>query len=443
MNYNQLDELFDRLWPICRSITGPGINQSLSIIKDYIPIEIKKIPTGTQVFDWSVPQEWELERATLKTEDGELILDTDISNIHVLNFSEPFSGVVTFDELEKHLYSDPSYPEAIPYVTSYYVPKWGLCISDKQRKKLRTDVNYIVDIKTKKFDGYLRYGDYLLKGETEKTILLTSYLCHPSLANNELSGPLALASLYKKLESLENRKYSYRFVIFPETIGSISFIANTQSNELSNISAGIVLTCLGGPSSTVSFKHSRRHWVGDESLIDEIVDKICSNEKSFFECRVFTPTGGSDERQFCSPSINLPVIQAARTVYGQYDEYHTSLDNKDFMSINSVLDSVEKIFLFLRIYELESCRLLPRIEGGEPMLGKRNLYPNVNSSSTRNKSDDDKFDGRDQLNLMLNVISLVDGNYSLSSIVDKLNVPYRKIVPIIEELIFKEIISYE
>ena len=165
-----MDSLFDRLWPICRSITGPGISQSLEIMQDYIPITIKEVPTGTEVFDWVVPQEWVLERAILKTETGDVILDTDINNIHVLNFSEPFSGLVTYQELEEHLYSDPSFPEAVPYVTSYYVPRWGLCISDKQRKSLRTDINYIVDIKTKKFDGCLRYGEYFLQGDTSETI---------------------------------------------------------------------------------------------------------------------------------------------------------------------------------------------------------------------------------------------------------------------------------
>jgi len=443
MNYQKLDELFDRLWPICRSITGPGIRQSLEIMQDYIPINIKEIPTGKGVFDWTVPQEWELERATLKTEDGDVILDTDISNIHVLNFSEPFSGIVTYEELEKHLYSNPGFPEAVPYVTSYYEPRWGLCISDKQRKSLRSDINYVVDIKTNKFDGCLRYGEYFLKGKTNETILLATYLCHPSLANNELSGPLVLAAIYNKLKSQKNRKFSYRFIIIPETIGSISFLASSSPKDLSDVVAGVVLTCLGGPSNKVSFKHSRKHWVGQDSLIDAVVEKVCANDKLLYESRNFSPTGGSDERQFCSPAINLPVVQVARTIYGQYDEYHTSLDNKEFMQISSVLDSVEKIHLFLKIYELESRLLLSTIKGGEPMLGKRDLYPSVNSPLTRNMSDDEKFDCREQLNLILNVTSLVDGNHRLSNIAEKLDVPLIKLVPVIEELVEKGVICYD
>ncbi len=441
MNYQQMDSLFDRLWPICRSITGPGISQSLEIMKDYIPITIKEVPTGTKVFDWIVPQEWALERATLKTESGDVILDTHISNIHVLNFSEPFSGVVTYQELEEHLYSDPSFPEAVPYSTSYYVPRWGLCISDKQRRSLRTDINYIVDIKTKKFDGCLRYGEYFLKGDTSETILLTTYLCHPSLANNELSGPLALAAIYNKLKNQKNRKFSYRFVIIPETVGSISFLSQSLPKDLSDIVAGIVLTCLGGPSEKVSFKHSRKHWIGQDSLIDSVIEKICDKDEALYERREFSPTSGSDERQFCSPAINLPVVQAARTVYGQYDEYHTNLDDKEFMKISSVIDSVEKIHIFLKIFELESSHLRSTIKGGEPMLGKRGLYPTVNSSLTRKMSDDGKFDGREQLNLMLNVISLIDGKHRLSDIAIKLDVPLSKVVYIIEELVEKEIIT--
>lgn len=441
MNYQQMDSLFDRLWPICRSITGPGICQSLEIMQDYIPITIKEVPTGTEVFDWIVPQEWVLERATLKTEAGDVILDTDISNIHVLNFSEPFSGVVTYQELEEHLYSDPSFPEAVPYVTSYYVPRWGLCISEKQRRSLRKDINYIVDITTKKFDGCLRYGEYFLQGDTSETILLTSYLCHPSLANNELSGPLALAAIYNKLKNLKNRKFSYRFVIVPETIGSISFLAKSLPKDLSNIVAGIVLTCLGGPSEKVSFKHSRKHWIGQDSVIDSVVEQVCDKDEALYERRGFSPTGGSDERQFCSPAINLPVVQAARTVYGQYDEYHTNLDDKEFMRISSVLDSVEKIYIFLKIFELESSHLRTTIKGGEPMLGKRDLYPTVNSSLTRKMSNDGKFDSREQLNLMLNVISLIDGKHRLSDIATKLDVPLSKVVHIIEELVEKEVIT--
>ena len=443
MNYQQLDHLFDQLWPICRSITGPGITKSIKILQQYVPFEIKETPTGKTVFDWEIPQEWKLNRATLKTEDGELIIDTNVNNLHVLNFSEAYSGVVNFEELESHLYSDPNFPEAIPYVTSYYVPRWGLCISERQKQTLRKDIKYVIDIDTEKFDGALRYGDYTLKGESDETILITSYLCHPSLANNELSGPLALASIYNKLAALESRHFTYRFVVIPETIGSISFLSNTTSTDLEKIVAGIVLTCVGGPSNRISFKHSRRHWLEQESSIDKFLENICRQDNSSYHEREFTPTGGSDERQFCSPSVNLPVIQAARTVYGNYDQYHTSLDTKDFMMISSVMDSIDKIYFFIRAYEIERSYLVSEVKGGELMLGKRGLYPTVNSSLTRRMSSDKKFDSREQLNLMLNVISLVDGQHKLSHIVDLLDASYEQVVPIVEELIEKGLFRNE
>lgn len=437
MNYKKLDDLFEKLWPICRSITGPGITESIKILQEYVPFEIKEIPTGTKVFDWEVPQEWKLNRATLKTEDGQLILDTNVNNLHVLNFSQSYNGVLSFKELEDHLYSDPNLPEAIPYVTSYYCPTWGLCITERQKQTLRKDIKYIVDIDTETYNGALRYGDFTLKGKSEETILITSYLCHPSMANNELSGPLGLVSIYNKLSTQEINYYSYRFLVIPETIGSIGFLFNTSPADLKKINSGIVLNCLGGPSKKISFKHSRRHWVGEESEIDTFVEQVCKQDSKSYHEREFTPISGADERQFCSPSINLSVIQAARTSYEDFDEYHTSLDTKDFMGINSVMDSIDKIYFFIRAYEIEKAFLISKVKGGEPMLGKRGLYPSINSSITRNHSSDENFDNREQLNLMRKIISLVDGKHKLSQIVDKLNSSYEQVVPIVEILILK------
>jgi aminopeptidase-like protein len=443
MYYKELDELFDKLWSICRSITGPGFTRSLKILQDYLPFEIKKIETGTKVFDWTIPQEWELRRATLKTENGEVLVDTNWNNLHVLNFSEPFKGILSYEELESHLYSEPNLPDAVPYVTSYYASRWGLCISDNKKQKLRKDIKYIVEIDTKKYNGALTYGDYILRGQSEQTILISSYLCHPSLANNELSGPLSLVSLYKKLLKMKNRYFTYRFIIVPETIGSISFLSNTPKIELQKIISGMVITCVGGPSNEISFKHSRRHWLGEESKIDNFVESVCAQDVNYYKEREFTPTSGSDERQFCSPAVNLPVIQVAKTLYSEYKEYHTSLDNKSFMNISSVEDSIDKIFFFLRAFELNRSCLVSEVKGGEPMLSSRGLYPSLNSSITRKSSNDNIFDSREKLNLMLSIISLVDGKHNLSSIVEKLNTTYQKVVPIIEDLVEKKIFQNE
>jgi aminopeptidase-like protein len=439
--YDKLDKLFDQLWPICRSISGPGIAQSLEIIKKHIPLEVVKIPTGETVLDWIVPPEWELISATLHTEDGVLVLTADDSNIHVLNFSEPFTGIISYEELCDHLYSDPAYPDAIPYVTSYYTRRWGLCISDSKKKTLRKDIKYKVEINTKIYDGFLRYGEYLLEGETDQTILIATYLCHPSLANNELSGPLASVGLYNKLFSMKKRHYSYRFLFWPETIGSVSFLAKTSKNELEKIAAGIVLTCLGGPSKKISFKNSRRDWVGQSTEIDELVKSFCKNDGNYFANREFSPTGGSDERQLCSPGANLPVIQAARTIYGEYPQYHTSLDTKDFMKVGSVIDSVNGIYLFIRALELNRTKLKSTILAGEPMLGKRNLYPTVNGPQTRSMSSDRVVDVREQLNLLLQVISLMDGSRNLIEIANFLGVSYDALIPTVESLINEGLIQ--
>ena len=443
MSYEELDQLFDRLWPICRSVTGPGITESLRMIKELMPIEIREIPSGTQVFDWVIPKEWELDRATLRAIDGSLVLDTNVSNLHVLNFSEPFSGVISFSELNAHLHSNPEVPEAIPYTTSYYAENWGFCLSENQRKSLNPDTQYEVSIKTKKVDGHLRFGECFLQGLSDKVILISSYLCHPSMANNELSGPLALVALYDKLRREENRKFSYRFVLGPETIGSISFLSTLTESELSNICGGVVLTCLGGDAEKLSFKHSRRQWVGQDSPIDEAVARICEIEADGFESRDFDPCSGSDERQYCSPAFNLPVVQVARTIYGQYREYHTDLDNKAFMQLSKVVDSVEKIFIFLKFFELESFRLFSIDGRGEPMLSKRGLYPTVHSARTRRSSTDDSLDGRESLNTLLQIISLADGTRRLSDISAKLDISYNRVRALVELLILKEVLKLE
>lgn len=437
---NTLDQIFDRLWPIARSITGPGFAKSLDILREIIPLEAKLVPTGTEVFDWIVPPEWELISAELFTEHGEKVLSTEDSNLHILNFSEPFSGLVSFHELNDHLHSIPELPDAVPYVTSYYSRRWGFCMSENQRQRLDPNINYKVQINTRIYDGFLRYGECYLPGESEDTVLLTSYLCHPSLANNELSGPLVLAGLYDKLKQVNNRYYSYRFVIVPETIGSISFLASSNQEDLKKIKAGMVLTCLGGPAQQINFKHSRRHWLGEETDIDMLVESFCRNDSTYFTQRPFTPTGGSDERQFCSAGLNLPVIQAARTIYGDYPEYHTSLDTKEFMTIESLVDSVEKLFLFLKTLEFNRSPLQSCIEGGEPMLGRRELYPSLNSPTTWLMSSDNALDARQQLNLLLNVNSLVDGSRKIQAIADFMPCSYGSLVPTVEKLVDKKVI---
>jgi aminopeptidase-like protein len=429
-----LDKLFDDLWPICRSVAGAGFDKSLQILKNHIPFKVIKIRSGKKVYDWKTPKEWELLSAELFTEKGKLILSTKDTNLHVLNFSEPYSGLVSYEELNKHLYSNKNLPNAVPYVTSYYKNNWGLCISHNKRKKLNKKIRYKVKIKTKKKDGYLKYGSFFLKGKSKETIIITSYLCHPSMANNELSGPLAMVALYKKLLNLKIRHFNYHFLIWPETIGAISFLANTKKNEIKNIFAGLVLSCLGGPKKNITFKHSRKNWLGEETYIDNLVNFFVKKDSKNFNHREFSSLWGSDERQLCSPKINLPVVQVSKTFYGEYKEYHTNYDNKSFMSINSLTKSIDDIFLFIKFMELNRNYLKPVIKGGEPMLSKRGLYPSVNKVT--------KIIEVKNFDNLFKIISLIDGKRNLIEIFNFLNINIKEFVNTIELLHQKHLIKF-
>lgn len=425
--------LFDRLFPICRSITGPGIRESLEIFSEHMDLEIHGVQTGTRVLDWTVPAEWSLERAQLFSPKGEIVLDTRDNNLHVMNFSEPFSGEMDLDTLQAHLFSDATQPDAIPYVTSYYVPRWGLCLSQRQRDALKPG-RYRVEIKTQKADGVLNYGVAELPGESDDVFLITSYLCHPSMANNELSGPLALLRVWEKLAALDKRKFTYRFLLIPETIGSICYLAQHGQDLIERMRGGLVLTCLGGPSQTVSFKTSRRDWTGDPTPIDRLARHLAAAEPDVFAVRDFTPTGGSDERQFCSPGFNLPMAQAARTTYGEYKEYHTSLDNLDFMTIRAVEASADRVMSALMAHEVCEARYRNEIPHGEPQLGRRGLYPTLNGPMTSQFSTDSEQDGRMALEHLLCVLSLADGTRTLLQIAEHIGCSVRHLEPIARHL---------
>ena len=437
-----IDQLFNELWPICRSVAGPGYDKSLKILKKHIPFKIKKIKSGKKIFDWRIPKEWELIHGELLTEKGDLILSTKDTNLHVLNFSEPYSGLVSYQELNKHLFSNKKLPDAVPYVTSYYKKNWGLCISYNKKKKLNKKIKYRVNIKTRKKDGFLKYGSYFLKGKSKETIIITSYLCHPSMANNELSGPLAMVALYKKLFNLKKRHFNYHFLIWPETIGAIAYLANSKKSEINNIFAGLVLSCLGGPQKKITFKQSRRNWLGEKTYIDDMVNFFTKKEARKFSKRKFSPSWGSDERQLCSPGVNLPVIQVSKTFYGEYKEYHTNFDNKSFMNIKSLGQSIDKVFLFIKFLEFNRNNLKSTVKAGEPMLGKRNLYPNINSTSNYDEMKNFNINKTINLNTLLDVISLIDGKRNIVEISNFLNLNINDLINAVELLLSKKLIKF-
>ena len=408
-----LEKTFDQLFPICRSITGDGYRQSFNLIKKFIPFKKYKYQTGKKVFDWKIPNEWNIKDAYVENSKGEKIIDFNQNNLHVLNYSVPINRVMPLSELEKHLYSIPHSPNYIPYVTSYYKKKWGFCLTHNQRIKLKNE-NYKVLINSSLKKGFVEWGEHLLKKTVKDnslkkdTILITSYLCHPSMANNELSGPLIQILIYLKLKRLKKRRFNYLFAINPETIGSICLIHKNLKFLKENLLSGIVLTCLGGPEKKLSYKLSR----AGNSVFDKEFIKMAKNKK--IKIRKFD-TSGSDERQYCSSECNLPVGQLARTVYGNYKEYHTSADDKKFVKLNMFEKTANEIFNFIKNNEKEIF-LRRKQPYCEIQLGKRNLYPNTNSPNTWKDSSDNILNSKDQFEIITTILSNADGLTRLSEV---------------------------
>lgn len=364
----ELEAYFDRLWPICRSITGNGLRESFKILQEIIPLQLTEVPSGTEVFDWTIPPEWNIRDAYIVTPDGRKTADFKANNLHVVNYSIPVDQEMSMEELKPHLYSLEDQPDVVPYVTSYYKDNWGFCVPHKELVTLPDEGTYRVFIDAEKKPGSLTYGHLLLPGETEDEILFSSYLCHPSMANNELSGPLALAFLYRELAKFPKRRFTYRFVLAPETIGVIAYLAHHGERMKKNIRGGIVLTCCGDQGKI----HYKKSKIG-HSLMDRVVENILQYSESAYAIRPFM-VGGSDERQYCSPGFNFPVGSVMRTPYKEYREYHTSADNKSFISFTALKETVEFCVKIVRAMEI--CRpYTGSVQHCEPQLGKRGLYP--------------------------------------------------------------------
>ena len=389
---------FDRLWPLLRSLTGEGVRRSHDILGELLPLERFEIPSGTRVFDWTVPKEWVVREAYVVTPGGGRILDVKENNLHLLNYSVPFRGTLTREALDAHLYSLPEKPDAIPYVTSYYAPRWGFCLEHRRRLDLPEGL-YEVVVDTAHIDGSLTLGEAVLPGATQHEVLLSTYTCHPSLANNELSGPLVTAFLYRRLAALENRRLTYRFVFVPETIGSLCYLSLRGEHLQRWLEAGYVVTCVGddGP---LTYKRSR---MGD-TLADRAAEHVLARRgepASFVE---FSPARGSDERQYASPGFNLPVGSLTRTMYGNYPEYHTSLDNRDLISFEAMCDTVEVYYQVLATLDKNRTyrRTLPY---GEPQLGRHGLFPTLGTP-----------DKEASLSAMLWLLNFSDGAHDLLTI---------------------------
>lgn len=393
------------LWPINRSITGEGVRQTLRMISNHLPsLKIKSIPSGTKVFDWSIPKEWFVQEAYIITPEGKRICDFRDNNLHLVGYSVPFEGKVSFDELKRHLYTFPDLPKAIPYVTSYYKERWGFCLSHDQLNTLRNGI-YKVVIKSTLSHGELNYAELLIKGKSNKEIFLSTYICHPSMANNELSGPTVVTFLAKWLQEIKEPNFSYRIIFVPETIGSIAYLSKNYKNMKNKIYAGFNISCVGDDRS-YSYLPSRDGNTISDKIAKHILKWIDPDYKSYTWL-----DRGSDERQYCAPGIDLPIASIMRTKYGEYPEYHTSLDNLDnvvtpngleggYWALRKAIEAIEKN----KNYKITVM--------GEPQMGKRQLYPTL---STKDKDKD--------VRLMMNFISFCDGHTPLLKIAEHLNLP--------------------
>jgi aminopeptidase-like protein len=397
-------QLIRRLYPICRSITGNGVRETLKVLQEHIPLTIQEVPSGTPVFDWTVPKEWNITDAYIKNSKGEKIVDFQKSNLHILNYSIPVHAKVSLKDLKEHLYTVPEHPDWIPYRTSYYKENWGFCLSHNQLWDLSED-DYEILIDSSLQDGHLTYGEYYLKGQTDEEVLISTHVCHPSLANDNLSG-IALATQLAKHLGSRLPRYSHRFIFIPGCIGSITWLCLNEPN-VSKIRHGLVLVNVGD-SGKVNYKKSRR----GNAEIDRAVVQLLKDAGDPYEVFDFSPYG-YDERQFCSPGFNLPVGCFMRTPHGKFPEYHTSADNLEFVRPESLVDSFAKCLAILDVLERNKT-YVNRNPKCEPQLGKRGLYSQIGGQK----------DGKLQELAMLWVLNLSDGKHSLLDIAERSNLGF-------------------
>lgn len=410
-----MHQLIAELYPICRSITGDGFRKTLHLIQQHIPLTMLEVPSGTQVFDWTVPKEWNIQDAYVKNSKGERVIDFQKSNLHVLNYSVPVHKTVSLEELKAHLFTLPDHIDWIPSRTSYYSENWGFCLSHKQFLELKED-EYEVCIDSSLEQGYLTYGEYYLPGELVDEVLISCHACHPSLCNDNLSG-IALTTFLAKHLSSVSRRYSYRFLFIPATIGSITWLCLNE-HQVYRIKHGLVVAGVGD-GGRISYKKSRQ----GNAEIDRAVLHVLQSYGKDYAIEDFSPYG-YDERQYCSPGFNLPIGHLSRTPFGQYAEYHTSADNLDFVQPAYLEESFMTYLDVIEVLE-HNRRYLSTNLKCEPQLGKRGLYG--------------IFGGLQSTQIvqmaLLWVLNLSDGQYSLLDIAERSGISFHLIYKMAEKLL--------
>ena len=415
---NEMYALCDRLFPICRSITGDGVRETLRVLQSICPaMTLHEVPTGTQVFDWTVPKEWNIRDAWIKNSKGEKILDFAKSNLHVMGYSIPVNQKVTLEELLPLIHTQPDQPDAIPYVTSYYKERYGFCMSQEQKDALQEDTYHIyIDSDLK--DGSLTYGEILIPSTegNKDEIFLSTYVCHPSMANNELSGPAVTIYLAKWLWEKKHRRYNYRIIFIPETIGAITYLSQHLPEMKKNIRAGFNISCVGD-DRTYSYVASRY----GNTLADKVAKNVLSFHYPEYKRYSFLQRG-SDERQYNAPGVDLPVCAVCRSKYAEYPEYHTSKDNMGLISPTGLQGAYEVYRDMIEALEYNHKYKIQCL--GEPQLGKRGLYPTVSQKGQH-----------DLVAALTDFIAYADGTNDLIDISNMIGVPTKDIIPIVRQLL--------
>lgn len=409
------------LYPINRSLTGPGVRETLAYLKKLLPeLTVHEVPSGTAAFDWTVPDEWTMRDGYIEDESGTRLVDFKQNNLHVIGYSEPVDIWLNRYELEPYLYSLPDQPNAIPYITSYYARRWGFCLTHNQRLALESGrYHAVIDSVLK--PGVMNYAELILPGQTDKEVLLSTYICHPSMANNELSGIAVTTALVQWLKSLEGRRYTYRILFVPETIGSIVYLSQNIEHLKRQVIAGFNITCIGD-DRCYSYLPSRK----EDTLSDQVAQHILEHTDANFQ-RYSWLDRGSDERQYCAPGVDLPIATIMRSKYGEYPQYHTSLDNLDLVTPSGLEGGFIALRRAIEIIE-QNIKLETRVIC-EPQLGKRGLYTTLSTK-----------DSNEQVKLMMDIITYSDGSHTLLDIADQIGKAFWDLLPIVDSLIQNQVL---